>query len=342
MTAISHAFSDTPLSGVLKQVVPGVYWLKMPLPFELDHINLYLLEADSGWSIIDCGLGCEKTQAIWQQIIDQYCHSKPIERVIATHFHPDHLGSAGWLCGKYNAPLLVAEKEYQAASHFMDTQNQSQRIEKLGLHLYQLGTSDQEISAICAATAAFSHVYDPLPSGYIHLRDADKIIIGEHEWQVSSSAGHSPEHCTLYCHELGILLSGDQILPRISSNVSVTLDEPLANPLAGWLEGLNRQRRLPKSTLVLPAHDEPFYGLHPRIDQLEAEHQQMLVKVEQACQKPISVCELAKQVYKRKLNNFTLLLALGEAQAHLHYLQAKGQVECIENKAGVLMYQRCS
>lgn len=339
MTVISNAFSAAPAVGELIKVLPGVYWLKMPLPFELDHINLYLLEEEDGWTLVDCGLAGKHSQLIWQQVFDRYCADKPVTRIVVTHYHPDHLGSAGWLCRKWNVPLYITQAEYDTAARFL-TGGESE-TERFKSYLYQLGVDDAEYQAVTAATDSMRHVYDPLPDNVCWLRAGDKLRIDQHDWDLQSSIGHSPEHCSLYCHELGLLISGDQVLQHISSNVSLTLDDIGKNPLADWFEGLESLQNLPESTLVLPSHNDPFYGLHKRAHELRLEHLQLLKKVKLACKDKLTVAEIARVIYERKLNNFTLLLALGEALAHAQYLYEKGELVRNESEDGHWLFSIC-
>lgn len=338
MNTLTKAFSDRPEIGALQLVADGVWWLKMPLPFELDHINLYLLEAPDGWTIVDTGLGGKNTHAIWQTLFEGPLSSKPLLQVIVTHFHPDHVGAAGWLCERYQVPLLISEKEYNASRQMMaandDLSVQFRYLASLGL--------DEELAApVIKATNSLIHVYDPLPEHFQPLQQGQVITVGGREWQVSLADGHSPAHATLFCESLNVLISGDQVLPRISSNVSVRMDEPQANPLQCWLSGLDQLYQLPEQVLVLPAHDEPFFGLHPRLTALKEEHKQLLDKLLSLCgSKGQTVYQLSHQLYNRPLSNFTLLMALGECQAHLHYLLAAGAIEQCQREDGALLFLR--
>ncbi|MBY4678270.1 MBL fold metallo-hydrolase [Marinobacterium arenosum] len=345
MNAIISAFPDVPATGDLQQVAPGVLWLKMPLPFALDHINLYLIDDCDGWVAVDSGLAGEDSRNIWRQILSRpLLLGKPLKQLIVTHFHPDHLGGAGWLCQHFNLPLAITGPEYETAAAFLRDAGQAgdYRLQRLLDYFHGLGMSDEIAQRIINATDSMARAYDPLPGQYQQLEQGTLMKIGGRDWQVSVADGHSPAHATLYCAELNLLISGDQVLPRISSNVSVRIEAPQANPLRCWLKALERLHQLPDDTLVLPAHDQPFYGLHRRLDQLTEEHRQMLELVEQSCRQPKTVMELLPIMYSRKLGDFDLLLASGECLAHLHYLIEQQLIVRQVRTDGVVIYLRVS
>src|ERR1051325_1263023 len=106
---------DVPEPGTIKNVAPGIYWLRMPLPFQLNHINLWLVEDGDGWTIVDTGINTPETRALWEKIFTDKLGGKPVKRVIATHLHPDHVGLAGWLCSRWGAQLWMTLGEYMSA-----------------------------------------------------------------------------------------------------------------------------------------------------------------------------------------------------------------------------------
>ncbi len=337
MSPLVDAFEFSPEKGALQQVAEGIWWLKMPLPFDLDHINLYLLEEHDGWVIVDTGLGGKVSRDIWQRVLAEPLASKPLKRVIVTHYHPDHIGSAGWLCQHYQVPLFISQKEYDCAALQLV---QADDTALLLQFLASLGVDQNDALPIIKASGAVLHMYDPLPENYHTLHHDQTLEIGSRQWRVQLADGHSPAHATLYCAELNLLISGDQVLPRISSNVSVNMNTPDANPLACWLKGLQSLQSLPEDTLVLPAHDAPFYGLHRRLAGLQRSHDELLEKLLGLCTDEYqTVNALTHPLYKRKLQGFNLLLALGECQAHLHYLQSQGKVSSQQNDQGQQLYR---
>jgi glyoxylase-like metal-dependent hydrolase (beta-lactamase superfamily II) len=153
------------------------------------------------------------------------------------------------------------------------------------------------------------------------------VIIGE---------GHAPEHACLYCAEAGVLIAGDQILPRISPNISVQTYEPDGDPLARYLASLKKLRTaLPSDILVLPSHNLPFYGAHERIDELAAHHHARCDEVVTACARPSSAADLLPVLFRRVLDRHQMGFALGEALAHLHYLKGLGALTRNPGQDGV-------
>ena len=328
MNAVVAADYSTPASGEVVQIAPGLLWLRMPLPFELDHINLYLIEDVDGWVIVDCGLFSSVTTEVWDAVIEQHLGDKPVKQVVVTHAHVDHIGAAGWLCDCFDAPLCMTGREYDLIQEFLaelsapDGDSQVARVE----FFHRLGMTPKQTTSLMAIYGGFADLFSALPRDICRLEDGDYLTIGKNRWQVIVSEGHSIAHASLYSRSLGILISGDQVLPRISSNVSVGPHDPDGNPLRSWLCSLNRLKMLPADTLVLPAHNFPFIGIRKRLDELIEGHQQDLKKIEQICSEPMHIMQQVEQLYDRKLSLFDLLLASGECLAHVHYLMQKGRM----------------
>jgi len=315
---LDYPFGDTlPAAGSVHQVAPGVGWLRMPLPFALDHINLWLLRDGEAWSAVDCGVATDATKAAWQQV---FAGGVALRRVLATHCHPDHIGLAAWLCERFQAPLWMSTGEYAFA-----------RMMAAGLpgvdgmaalpHFQRHGLSDPALVAQMASRKSYySSLVPALPLAYARLQDGQAVAVGNHEWQVITGFGHSPEHAALWCPALNLLISGDMVLPRISSNISVFALEPEANPLQLYLDSLQRFAGLPPDVLVLPSHGKPFRGLQPRIAQLQAHHAARLAEVAAACAEPRTAADIVPLMFRRALDAHQLGFALGEALAHLHKL----------------------
>jgi glyoxylase-like metal-dependent hydrolase (beta-lactamase superfamily II) len=165
--------------------------------------------------------------------------------------------------------------------------------------------------------------------------------LGAHEWQVVVGNGHSPEHACLYCPELKLLISGDQVLPRISSNVSVYPLEPDANPLADWLNSLAKLKaHIPNDVLVLPAHNSPFRGLHARIDELADSHQRGLARLTDLLTEPKRAVDAFGALFSRPITDGLLGMATGEAIAHLNYLSRTGRAVRTRDAGGVWWWQK--
>jgi glyoxylase-like metal-dependent hydrolase (beta-lactamase superfamily II) len=333
---LDYPFGDTlPATGAAEQIAPGLFWLRMPLPFALDHINLWLLNDDfgaetapiaGGWSVIDCGVATDATRAGWEAVFASSLDGLPIRRVLATHCHPDHVGLAHWLCERWQAPLWMTSGEYGFArmmSAALPGVDGPSALPHLRLH----GLCDPALLAqIEARKNYYPSLVPAMPSSYARMQDGQTVVIGAHRWRVITGFGHSPEHAALYCAKLGTLISGDMVLPRISTNVSVFAIEPEANPLQLYLDSLGKFADLPEQTLVLPSHGKPFRGLHTRIAQLREHHVLRLAEVMQACEEWQSAADIVPLMFRRALDVHQLGFAMGEALAHLHLLWHEGKL----------------
>ncbi len=333
---IKTANFPIPATGQLQEVATGIFWLRMPLPFKLDHINLYLLDDVDGWVVIDCGLNNETTLDIWQQIEDRYFAGKPVKRIIATHAHVDHLGAAGALCRRWNCPLWITEAELATAKSYL---NQNERSTQYPEFFQPLGINKTQSENMGKLGASLGRLFSPIPEDIRYLEHNETFTIGRYQWQIIVAEGHCAAHAVLYCAEAKILISGDQVLPGISSNVSVRIDEPDGNPLHHWLESIENLFELAEETLVFPAHEQPFYGLHTRLEELKHEHHETLDTLTEHCSDAKNVLQLLKVLYKRELGPFDTLLATGECLAHLHYLLDKKRLLKTINSQGHFLFQ---
>ena len=330
MLSYPFGIKQSPAPGTIKEVATGVYWLRMSLPFALNHINLWLLEEGDGWTIVDTGISSRQTQEAWEQVFVDFLDNKPVKQVIVTHLHPDHIGLAGWLAERFDCPLWISEKEYELCVKIFETT--SNPITDSAIKFYQsAGYNENQIERYKSAFGNFAKIISPLPESYKRLQDGDSFEINHLQWQVVIGSGHSPEHVCLYCPELTLLISGDQVIPRITSNVSVFPIEPAANPLADWLKSCTRLKEtLPDDLLVLPSHQEPFYGLHHRLDELIASHDTALDRLQSYLQSPRKAIDCINTMFGREIGNSEMQFAIGETLAHLNYLMQKGTVKrCI-------------
>jgi glyoxylase-like metal-dependent hydrolase (beta-lactamase superfamily II) len=335
---IEYVFAARPDPGKTMEIQPGIDWLRMPLPFALGHINLWLLDDDENWVTVDTGVCNDESKLIWQEVFDEVKAGRPLSRVLVTHLHPDHAGCAGWLCEQFDAPLWMSREEYLLCRILVaDT---GRPTPDAGNRFYKAaGFKAEQMDFYHKMFGMFGRYVAPIPEAYQRIRDRDRIQIGAYEWQVIVGRGHSPEHACLYCEYLNILISGDQLLPTISSNVSVYPTEPKANPLADWLDSLEMlKQRIPADVLVLPAHGKPFRGAHQRLDALLAEHADCLEKLVAACCRPKRAVDVFPALFKSVINNNNLIMATGESIAHLNYLLNTGQVDVSQDANGVDWY----
>ncbi len=338
---LAYPFGDTlPAPAELLEVAAGVYWLRMPLPMALDHINLYLLEDSDGWWVVDTGMALQPTQDLWEEIFSSRLGGKPIKAVLSTHWHPDHTGNAGWLCERWGAPFYITRTEYLTGMFYTRSEPVDLSIAS-AQHQQRLGRSPEEVDVFRKAMGGLREMVSPLPGSYQRLVDGASLTINGLRWRVVTGRGHSPEHACLYCDSLNVLLSGDQVIPRISSNISVGPEEPDGNPLREWLQSLEHFLEvLPADALVLPAHNVPFTGLHHRLRHLIEHHEDGLLALEEACvERPLSALELVPAMFKRELSDEQVSMALGECVAHLNYLVQRGQVLREMDGGGVYRYR---
>lgn len=337
--SLHYPHAQAPAAGELVEVAPGIFWLRMPLPFQLDHINLWLLRDGDGWTIIDTGFPDDAARSAWSRILDGL--DGPVRRLIVTHFHPDHLGLATWLMEKTGAPLAMTSGEFLTAhvvwnevgghgARFMVEQ-----FRRHGLDAARLAKFEQRGSGYRKAVPA-------LPEHYQRLKAGDVTIIDGQQWQIIIGHGHAPEHMSLYCAKLGVLISGDMLLPRISTNVSVFAATPDADALGWYLQSLDELAgNIPEKTLVLPSHGLPFVGVQARVEALHVHHQERLRALENSCeQAPQSAADLLETLFQRALDMHQTMFAMGEAIAHLNYLEQAGRLSRSSDADGVIQYTR--
>lgn len=321
--ALRFPWEQAPEKGHVQEVAEGVYWLRMPLPFALDHINLYLLRHEQGWVIVDTGMPTDEARQVWEQVMIGLFANQPVLAVICTHFHYDHSGLLAWLADRFQCPVYMTCGEFQSLSLHNPKGDEPHWS---FLQMYRrAGVSEADIELIVPTISRSAFSVDQ-PHTYRRLRDAQLLRIGSRNWRVVVGAGHSPEHACLYSEEDKLLISGDQVLPRITSSVCITVTEPDANPLLEWLDSIKRLRQLPDSVLVLPAHERPFYGLHNRLNQLQQHHERHLETLTKALHEALTAEQARALLFTRIRNGFDHLMAVGETLAHLNFLMEEGVI----------------
>lgn len=321
--------------GQAVTVAQGVLWLRFGLPIALDHINLFAIADGDGWVIVDCGLNTSDSHAQWEKTFAEALGGKPVAGVIVTHLHPDHLGAAGWLCERFDAPLMMSRLEYTSACMMVadDVMGASKQAES---HYRRQGWDDAQIARWKSRQGVFSSQMAPIPRAFDRLSEADVLEIGGREWTVVTGEGHSPEHVCLWRKDDGVLIAGDQILPRISSNIGVWSLEPMADPLGDWLDSLEDLRlRLPSDLLVLPSHGEPFYGVTERLEALLRGHEVGLKRLLRTLRQPSRSIDVFGSLFARQIGPELLGMATAEALAHLNYLERRGLARRQQDADGV-------
>ncbi|MEJ6009411.1 MBL fold metallo-hydrolase [Novosphingobium aquae] len=335
-----HPLPAPPETGKMMELVPGVHWLRMGLPIALDHINLWALADGHGWTIVDTGIDHPGSTETWERLLREDLGNVPVTRVIVTHMHADHAGLAGWLVEKFGCKLWMTRTEYLSAQAIAGSSGEEPAFR--ALHS-KAGWTAAEIAELGARKRTIAGFYAPLPGSIRRMRDNDTLEIGGKLWRVIAGGGHSPEHACLHCPELGLFISGDMVLPGISSNISVDPVEPDGDPLAEWFTTLSRIReKVPNDVLVLPSHGRCFTGLHERIDVLVGEQRGVLKQLLPALVQPKRADELFGVLFKRPISRSDIPLmglATGETLALLNHLVTRGSVHRRTGADGVTVYQ---
>ena len=314
-----------PEAGELIALADGLGWARLPVPGSLKHINIWVLEDGHGVALVDTGLDIPPSRDAWEALFAGPLAGRAVSRVIVTHFHPDHLGLAGWLCRRFDVPLWMTRDEWLFARMLTSDIRDAPPPEAIA-YWRAAGWSEERIdSERGKGWGRFASVVSPVPVSFIRMRDGDRIEIGGRSWQVVVGSGHCPEHACLVDEAGGVMIAGDQVLPRITSNVSLSLSEPMADPLGDWLSSIGRLGALPADLLVLPSHGEPFSGLHARLDALANGHRDRLDALHAHLAEPRRAVDCFAVLFGRAIDDSILGLATGEAMAHLRRLEVEGR-----------------
>jgi glyoxylase-like metal-dependent hydrolase (beta-lactamase superfamily II) len=336
---LTHPWPEPPEGGASIEVAPGIRWIRMPLPFALNHINLWLLEDEHGLTVVDTGVGLAPTRELWDKLFAGELAGQPVTRVLVTHFHPDHMGNADWLAQRFGVELWCPQGEWlmaQLAWQGMGGNDVERRLN----HYRRHGVAEAAVEAFRGRGNHYRQLVPTVVPQFRAVREGDALTIGGRRWHAFTVLGHAPEHACLFCPEANVLISGDQVLPKITTNVSVWPDQPRGNPLKLYLDSLARFRPLPEDSLVLPSHGLPFHGLHRRLDYLRHHHDARLGETIGALAEPRTASELVPVLFRRQLDTHQLGFAIGETLAHLHYLEAEGQTTRLVGADGVHRFRK--
>lgn len=327
MSELSFPFDrQMPEVAATMEVAPGVQWLRMPLPFALNHVNLWLIADGEGWCAVDTGLTWDPIKEAWDKLLPKY----PLSRVLVTHYHPDHIGLAGWLEQKTGAGLWTTQGEYTGALSFAEEAGSYSVDAMLEMFRYH-GLERKRLDALKMRANVYRQGFPIIPPTYRRLFDNQTVRIGGNDWRVIIGYGHAMEHISLYSEALKVLISGDMLLPSISTNIPVIAANPRGNPLQYFLDSIQRYRDLPEDTLVLPSHGRPFKGINARVDQLEEHHKNRCNVLLAAAKTPKTACELLPALFDRDVTDtHQSMFAMSETIAHLNYLEEQGRLKRIE------------
>lgn len=334
LRGLTYPLGDAPAPGEAVQAAPGVLWMRLPLPMALNHINIYAIEDGDGWAVVDTGIQTLDSVAGWEAALAGPLGGRPVTRVICTHMHPDHIGLAGWLCERFDASLLMSQLEYVTGRMLVA---ETGPAPENGVAFFRAaGWPDERLERYRQTYGMFARGVSPMPSAYHRVSAGDVLSIGGDDWSIVVGNGHSPEHICLWRKSDGVFIAGDQILPRISSNISVWPTEPMADPLADWLGSLERLGELlPADTFVLPGHGDPFTGVLPRIEALKRGHAVSLKRLARTLRTSSRAIDVFSALFARPVGEGLLGMATGEAIAHLNHLEAQGKVRRTRDADGV-------
>jgi glyoxylase-like metal-dependent hydrolase (beta-lactamase superfamily II) len=331
--SLRYPFPEVPAPGASVEVAPGVHWLSMPLPFQLDHINLWLVKDGDGWTVVDTGIGNADTRSLWERILK----GKKVKRVVLTHYHPDHAGNAAWLCERHGAELWTTQGEYLTA-HAVRTSSAGYTADAVLAVFRKNGLEEERAARMRAPRNRYAELVPEFPLSYRRIIEGDEVAIGAQRWRAMIGHGHAPEHLSLHAQSLNTVIAGDMLLSTISTNVSVWSIDPEGDPLRLFLDSIARYRQLPEDVLVLPSHGKPFRGAHTRVKQLEEHHRDRLAELLQSLKSPKSAADLLSVLFRRPLDAHQTFFAMGEAIAHLHYLYYAGRADRSQGDDGIMRY----
>jgi glyoxylase-like metal-dependent hydrolase (beta-lactamase superfamily II) len=336
---LHYPFAARPELGQTIELAPGIHWVRMRLPMQLNHINLWLLEDGDGWTVVDTGINDQVTADAWKTLFTGAMGGGPIKRVIVTHLHPDHVGLAGWLVRRFSVELWMSRTDYLLCRNLVADTGQEAPAE--GVRFYRAaGFPDQALEDYKTRFGGFGRGVYKLPNAYRRIEEGERIPIGGRVWEIVVGRGHAPEHACLWCREENLFISGDQVLPRISSNVSLFPTEPEADPLKDWLDSCARLKALlPEDILVLPSHNEPFRGVKLRLQELIDGHEQNMDKLVALCTEPKRAVDVFPALFRAKITSGNFGMATGESLAHLNCLRARGLIERDADSEGVDWYE---
>ncbi|HZT46809.1 MAG TPA: MBL fold metallo-hydrolase [Hyphomicrobiaceae bacterium] len=322
---------EPPRPGETVEIAPGILWARIPLPFRLDHINVYLIDDGSGWAVIDTGIGNDATKAVWSALVGGPLAGRPLTRLIVTHFHPDHIGLAGWLCERFELPLLTSQTSYLSCANISLSPGALDAKPYRDFYLRH-GLDAATTQRVATQGHGYLKMVSGLPPTFLRLVAGDTLEIGGRTFDVLTGNGHAPEQVMLYCRDDKIFLAADQVLAKITPNISVWAVDPQGDPLGLYMRSLNELRtRIAADALVLPGHQLPFLGLHTRSNELIAHHEARCAAIAAACRTaPRSAAELVPVLFSRELDPHQMSFAFSEVQAHVNFMLRRGELAWLE------------
>lgn len=339
LTALRFPFAEPPACGMPFEVAPDVYWLRLPLPGRLDHVNNWILRGEDGWTLIDCGLNNTDTTAVWDALFDGFLAGAPVARIIATHAHVDHIGYLGHLVERTGAPLVMTLAEFLTATVRIG-EPPERMVEQARQNAQRCGCPPDVVEAMSARRSAVRGSYSGIPLTYRRAIAGQTLRAGGRDWQVMTFGGHSPEMLCLFDPAARILIAGDQVLTQITPSINVHPTEPEGDPLSQFYRSFPELARLPQDTFVLPSHGMPFYGLHARVLEVERHHAARLDKILGFLGEASTPYELSLRTFPAAMTSPVARQAMAEVLAHLHFLRNQGRAASNSDDAGVVHFRR--
>ena len=335
-STLDFPYAEPPAPGQVIEVAPGILWARIPLPFRLNHINVYLIDDGDGWAILDTGIGNDATRAVWEALIAGPLAGRKLTRLIVTHFHPDHIGLAGWLCERFELPLFTSQTSYLGCLNISLSPGALDAKPYREFYLRH-GLDAETTQRVATRGHNYLRMVSGLPPTFNRIVAGDTLVIGKRSFQVLTGNGHAPEQVMLYCAADNVFLAADQVLAKITPNVSVWAVDPHGDPLGLYMRSLGElKQQIPADALVLPGHQLPFLGLHTRSDELVAHHASRCAAITQACRAaPRSAAELVPVLFHIQLDPHQMSFAFSEVQAHINYMLRRGELAWAEGSDGV-------
>jgi glyoxylase-like metal-dependent hydrolase (beta-lactamase superfamily II) len=333
--SLRFPFPQPPAPAKPFEIASGILWLRMPLPFRLNHINIFLIEDGDGWAVLDTGIANQATREIWEALAAGSLAGRKLTRLIVTHFHPDHIGLAGWLAERFGLPLLTTQTTYLQCLTISLSPGTLEAPVYRDFYIRR-GLKPELTAAVATLGHAYLKMVTPLPPIFERIADGDRLNIGERVFEVITGEGHAPELAMLYCAGDKLFLAGDQVMEKISPNVSVWAADPHGDPLGLYLRSLKKLKaRVAGDVLVLASHHRPFHGLHERIDELAAHHALRCATIHEAARTPKTAAELLPVIFHKPLDPHEMSFAFSEVLAHMNYMLREGTLAWAAPENGI-------
>ncbi|MDP9233993.1 MAG: MBL fold metallo-hydrolase [Actinomycetota bacterium] len=324
-----------------REPAPGVFRLVLPLPFQgLERVNAYLLTDEAGCMLVDCGIFqlADEPAHGWDEIVAamRACDAEPrdVKRLVVTHPHVDHYGMAARFVAETGAELVMHASSRGELDAYRDPAGAAER---LGHLLEGFGVPEEELRELTAFEdwrAYVSDVVDPATK----VEGGESLTCGGRSWEVVHTPGHSASHICLFSQNDGLLISGDHLLPTVTPHIDFAEGHGDADALGDYLDSLEKVAALEPS-LVLPGHGRPFDEGAARAGVIASHHDRRLGSILQVIRwEPHTVSEITDEVFGPELFDFQRRLAIGEAIAHLVYLQRRGEVDQVTRDDGRRAY----